>query len=304
MKLGYACINTVLNARTPKVSTNRKMTLKYIKQKGGLKKLSGRILQNVTDLNTILMWNQKNNIKFFRISSDIFSHTKLYKFEDLPDWEQIKAQLINAGEFAKFHGHRITTHPGPYNVLASPKKEVVENTIIELESAGRVMDLLGLSRTPYNKINIHVWASYGDKKAATARFRDNFKYLSEAVTSRLTIENDDKPSLYNVEDLYEMIHSRLGIPIVLDYHHFKFIETKHNLSTALDLAAATWPKGITPVVHYSEGVIDSSGQETKKHSYFIENRIPTFGYDLDIMIEAKGKEQALLSYRKKHGVNI
>lgn len=302
MRLGYACINTVLTNQTPKISTNRRMGLKHLNKKGGLKKLSGRILQNVKDLNQILEWNEKHNIRFFRISSDIFNHVKAYNLEDLPDWEAIQQQLTKAGQYAKDHGHRITTHPGPYNVLASPRKKVVENTLIELEHAGRVMDLLGLERSPYNKINIHVWASYGDKKAATARFRENFKYLSPAVTDRLTIENDDKPSLYNVEDLYEMIHSPLGIPIVLDYHHFKFVDTKHSLDTALDLAASTWPRSITPVVHYSEGEFDSQGKETKKHSYFIENQIPTFGFDIDVMIEAKGKEQALLSYRKKHGV--
>ena len=127
----------------------------------------------------------------------------------------------------------------------------------------------------------------------------NFKYLPENVTSRLTIENDDKPSLYNIEDLYNGIHSRLSIPIVLDYHHFKFIPTKHNLSTAVDLAASTWRK-IKPVIHYSEGVTNGNGKILKNHSYFIENKIPLFNLDLDVMIEAKGKELALLTYRKKY----
>ena len=65
---------------------------------------------------------------------------------------------------------------------------------------------MGLSRTPYNKINIHCNGVYGDKQSAMDRFCKNFERLPESVQTRLTVENDDKASMYSVKDLY--VYSR------------------------------------------------------------------------------------------------
>ncbi len=43
----------------------------------------------------------------------------------------------------------------------------------------------------------------------------NFKRLSPSVRKRLTLENDDKASMYSVKDLM-YIHKHTGIPIVFD----------------------------------------------------------------------------------------
>ena len=80
---------------------------------------------------------------------------------------------------------------------------------------------MGLSRTPYNKINIHCNGVYGDKQSLMDRFCKNFEKLPESVQTRLTVENDDKASMYSVKDLM-YIHERIGIPIVFDYHHHTF----------------------------------------------------------------------------------
>ena len=81
--------------------------------------------------------------------------------------------------------------------------------------------MMGLSRTPYNKINIHCNGVYGDKIAAMDRFCKNFERFTRISSNRLTVENDDKASMYSVKDLM-YIHERIGIPIVFDYHHHKF----------------------------------------------------------------------------------
>ena len=106
-------------------------------------------------------------------------------------------------------------------MLVSTRQHVVENTITDLTTHGEVFDLLGLSRTPYNKLNIHCNGVYGDKVSAMDRFCKNFERLSESVQTCLTVENDDKVSMYSVKDLM-YIHERIGIPIVFDYHHHKF----------------------------------------------------------------------------------
>ena len=55
---------------------------------------------------------------------------------------------------------------GPFNVLVSPTERVVQNTITDLEIHGKIFDMIGLSRTPYNKLNIHCNGVYGDKQSA------------------------------------------------------------------------------------------------------------------------------------------
>tara|TARA_B110000858_G_scaffold131332_1_gene149384 strand:- start:1 stop:852 length:852 start_codon:yes stop_codon:yes gene_type:complete len=258
-------------------------------------------LKNAKDLLHILKWNKENGINFFRLSSDFFPWASNYKFEELPQFNSIKAELEKSGKFAIDNGIRITSHPGPFNVLVSPREHVVENTITDLEIHGRVFDLMGLSQTPYNKLNIHCNGVYGDKISAMDRFCKNFKRLSPSVQSRLTVENDDKASMYSVKDLM-YIHERIGIPIVFDYHHHKFNTGGLSEEEALKLAMSTWPDGIKPAVHYSESKAlheENDKIKPQAHSDYI-NALPNlYGMDVAVMVEAKAKELAILPFINK-----
>ena len=72
-----------------------------------------------------------------------------------------------------------------------------------------------------------------------------------SVKSRLTVENDDKATMYSVKDLYEGVYKVIGIPIVFDYHHHRFCTGDLSEQEALEMAISTWGD-IKPVVHYSE----------------------------------------------------
>ena len=297
MNIGYACINMTLGEEKPKITTNRSMIKKTFLAKG--KEYAGELaLLNCVDLFEILRWNTANSIGFFRISSDIFPWASEYNIEDLPQYERIKTILKGCGDYAKIHKIRLTSHPGPFNVLVSPREHVVKNTITDLTNHGKVFDLLGLDRTPYNKINIHCNGVYGDKPSALDRFCKNFELLPESVQTRLTVENDDKASMYSVKDLM-YIHERIGIPIVFDYHHHKFCTGDMTEQEALELAISTWPEGITPVVHYSESkALHESNDKLKPqaHSDYINNLPNTYGNNVDIMVESKAKELSILPH--------
>ena len=112
------------------------------------------------------------------------------------------------------------------------------------------MDAMGLPRTREAKINIHMGGAFGEKDAALDRWCKNFDRLPDSVKSRITLENDDKGNLYSVKDLHR-VSQRLGVPIVFDYHHFKFCTGGLDEAEALHLAASTWG-GVRPVTHYSE----------------------------------------------------
>jgi len=296
MNLGYACINMTLGAQKPKITTNRSMIKKTFNEKG-IPYASELGLQNCRDLIEIIKWNERNGISFFRLSSDLFPWASEYNLSELPHYERIRTLMAGAGNLIKSYGHRITSHPGPFNVLVSPKEHVVQNTITDLTTHGEVFDLLGLSRTPYNKLNIHCNGVYGDKISAMDRFCKNFERLPESVQTRLTVENDDKASMYSVKDLM-YIHERIGIPIVFDYHHHKFCTGDLSEEEALKLAASTWGD-IKPVVHYSESKsLHESNDKLKPqaHSDYISSVPNTYGLDVDIMVEAKAKELSILEY--------
>ena len=297
MNLGYACINMSLGKQ--KITTNRTMIKKTFVERG-VNYAAQLALQNVKDLETIIEWNVENNIKLFRISSDMFPWASEYGIENLPNITEIAEVMKRTGEYAKSHGVRLGCHPGPFNVLCSPNEKVVQNTITDLELHGKVMDLLGMELSPYNKINIHCNGTYGDKIASMERFCQNYDRLSDSVKTRLTVENDDFLSKYSVNDLM-YIHDRIGIPIVFDFHHFKFNTGGASEEDAFKMAVSTW-KNIKPVVHYSESKSlheNNSKIRPQAHSDFLENVPNTYGIDVDIMLECKMKELALIQLRDK-----
>ncbi len=296
MNLGYACINMTIGK---KVTTNRTMVKRTLQSKG-LDYVSELALLNAKDVIRILEWNRLNGISLFRLSSALIPWGDNIDITQLKDYKEIKSELKKAGDFAKFWNMRINSHPGPFNVLVSPSESVVEKTIADLELHGKVFDMMGLSKTPYNNINIHCNGVYGDKKAAMDRFCENFKRLSKSVQSRLTIENDDKGSMYSVKDLM-YIHEKIGIPIVFDYHHHQFCTGDLSEEQALKLAATTWPKNIKQEVHYSESKAlheNNNKEKPQAHSLYINALPNTYGLDLDVMVEAKAKELAILPFIK------
>jgi len=299
MKLGYACINMTLQAAGG-ITTNRGMRQKTFNERG-LSHVSDLALQNCKDLISIIEWNEEMGIKLFRMSSDIFPWVTFYDFKELPDYKEIKSILENVGVLAEKYGHRLTFHPSHFNALGSPNPTVVEKTIKELNAHSKIMDMMGLSATVYNKINIHIGGAYGDKQATLKRWIDNYHLLDFNTKERLTVENDDKENMYSVRDLYHGISEQCGVPIVFDYFHHKFCTGGLSEQEALELAAKTWPKGIPPCTHYSESRRKEHLDESIKaqaHSDKIVDTIETYGIDIDVVVEAKHKELAVLNYGK------
>ena len=297
MKLGYACINMTLQ-KTGGITTNRGMRQKTFNERG-LDYVSELALQNVKDLENIVKWNEEMGIKLFRMSSDIFPWMTLYDFEQLPDYPMIDVYLKNIGALADKYDQRLTFHPSHFNALGSPNPVVVEKTIKELNAHSKIMDLMGLSATVYNKINIHIGGAYGDKKATLERWMDNYYKLDPNIQMRLTVENDDKENMYSVKELYKGISEQCGVPIVFDYYHHKFCTGGLSERDALNLAIKTWPKGIVPCTHYSESRRKEHLDESIKaqaHSDLINGPIETYGNDIDVVVEAKHKELAVLNY--------
>ena len=293
VRLGYACVNMTLTNRPKKlggrVTTSRTARKSTWQPTRNLHLLGERTLLNANDLLHYLKWNNEHNIKLFRLGSELFPWHDQYELHELPQFNEISAKLIECGEYARKHNMRITTHPGPFNVLGSPNLEVVERTIVSLERHSETFDLMGFEPSYENKINIHVGGSYGGDFEGTAkRWIAGWHRLSDNCKARLVLENDDKPSMWSTRMLYDYFYKEIGIPITFDYHHHTFHPDELS------------EQDIRQCCHYSE----SRAKEFKDpkiraqaHSDYIRDEIRTYGHELDIVIEAKAKELALLEYR-------
>lgn len=296
MRIGYACINTTL-ARE-KVQVNRSMIKKTFLERG-ISYASELALKNVKDLERIVDWNIRNKLLLYRMSSDMFPWMSEYEICDLPDIADIKSTLAAIGDRVRSYDLRLTYHPGPFNVLAAQDQKVVGKTIKELRQHGEIMDFIGLPRSPFAKINIHVGGAYGDRRSAIRRFIRNFFLLPPTARSRLTVENDDRATMYSVADLLT-VHEETGIPVVFDYHHHTFRSGDLTTEEAMLLAIHTWPRDITPLVHFSSSrkKFEDPLSSAASHADFVYEPVEVYGQKVDIMLEAKAKELATLRFMR------
>ena len=266
----------------------------------GLPYASELALKNVIDLKQILEWNTDNGIQMYRMSSDIFPWCSEYEIQDLPDFQKISEVLKSCGDYAKANNQRITFHPSPYGVLASENPNVVKKAIKELNQHGEIFDLMGLDRTHFYPINIHVNTTKPSKEEAAARFCDHFDSLSEGTKTRLVVEVDDKKTQYNAVDLYHMVHSKIGIPVTFDYLHNRCNPSELDEKQAIELCLSTWPKDISAITHYSDSkkLYEDSESKEVAHTDWIWGEVETYDLNFDIEFEVKMKDLAVLKYLK------
>lgn len=280
MSIGYACLN---------IGTPNTKIRSVMQRNATPEKLTEVTAHNLEGLEKMIEYNSANDIKLFRISSD------LIPFGSSPvntlDWPEIhKEAFERIGAKIRNSGMRVSLHPGQYTVLNSPTEDVVERAIEDLIYHDKILTALGTDTT--NKIVLHVGGIYGDKEAALERFAENFRRLPESIQKRLIIENDDR--LYNIEDVLVLAH-RLQIPAVYDnlHHAINPPPSGENDQYWISEANKTWKESDgKQKIHYSQ---QAAGKRLGAHTDTIQ--LDTFlqFYDqlddptIDIMLEVKDK---------------
>ncbi len=279
MSIGYACITVGV----PKTALSS-----CIMKNASNERLKELIAHNLNSLENMISYNAQNEIKLFRISSDLIPFGSS-PANTLP-WKDIfKEKFEIIGEKISKNKIRVSMHPGQYTVLNSPDPEVVKRSIEDLKYHFDILKLLGTKSE--SKIILHVGGVYGDKKSAVARFCENFTHLDDEIKDRIVIENDERN--YNASDILDL-SEKLGIPAVFDNLH-NFINPSEILdeNALIKLFAKTWrEKDGRQKIHYSEQKPDA---KAGSHSDFVSaGKFLDFyerinGAFLDIMLEVKDK---------------
>lgn len=278
MRIGYACLtygNITSNFRT--------ITKKYLTEDN----LLDVIEHNLNSLEEIIDYNIQNNIKLFRITSDLIpfgsSPLNMLKWDEIfkDRFHRIGVKILNSNM-------RVSMHPGQYTVLNSPSDQVVFNAIEDLNYHVKILSLLNTGYS--SKIILHIGGVYGDKALAKSRFINTFNRLEDRVRKRIIIENDDKS--YNINDVME-IASKIKTPVVFDNLHHRINNCEGTDAYWIREAKKTWgcDDGIQKI-HYSQQDINKS---PGSHSFTIDLNefndyiISNILDNIDIMLEVKDK---------------
>ena len=256
-------------------------------------KLYSIVESNLQCILQTLHFNLKYKIKFYRIADFIpfATHPISLPLESI--LQDFSPLIKKIALFIQKNELRIVMHPGQYIVLNSPKNDVVEIAIKELEYDTKFMDLMNLNKEA--KVQVHIGGIYGNKEKAIERFMRNFHLLPENIQSRLAIENDDVS--YTLYDCL-LINQETGIPVIFDVFHHSIKNRGETLIEGIKRSIQTWKD------HDGKLIVDWSSQEpemkTGRHADTLneiefQNFINhTMEYDFDIMLEVRDKEKSAI----------
>lgn len=291
IRLGYVALSKTLDITSSKtISYTNYLKIENKQEKD--KKIDEIIVSNLNSLSELIDYNIKNNIHFFRLTSNLIPLATLkdVKFEYIKCYQNLYQKI---GNKIKANNMRVDFHPDQFTVLNSTKSEVVQNTIDILNYHYSLLKALNVE----NKIIIlHIGSSVLGKKNSIQRFINNFNKLPNYLKSSIVLENDDKT--YNIKDTLELCQT-LNIPMVLDYHHYVCNKDNLDISKYYDSIFKTWTK-TNPKMHFSSPKSKLKKEIRSHHDYidcdqfisFLES-IKNLNYNIDIMIEAKAKDEAL-----------
>ena len=317
LRLGCCCQTITLRHAEGKkeneITGSRSMAFKTFEKEGGFLEGEKRSLSNINDMKKMMHWMKKMGISVFRLPSDMIPHGSnqdLQKIDPIKGkryntLEFCKKELKELGDVAKSLGFRCTFHPGQYNQLGTKTRDVLKRTYYELDMHVKILDLMGMDKD--GVMVIHGGGTYGEIDKTIERIIKVIKVLPERIKRRLVLENDEK--CYSPDNLLKICEAT-NTPLVFDIHHYVCYEKNHpdeqqSLDVIIPRILETWKKrDIKPKFHISEQDLE---KRLGAHSFYIEEiqnellEIPEkFNIDLDLMIEAKGKELAIEKLFRKY----
>lgn len=251
-----------------------------------------------------------------------------------------KRILARIGAYARKHGMRLTFHPDPFIVLGTPSPEVLVKSRRELYFHARVLDLMGADLNSVivlhgggtygdKRAAIGRWIREFDKLPITIKRRlviENDEY-SYNVSDMLTLSRGVKPFPLNAHGSHWKQDRVYKIPVIFDTFHYECydralqrrwrqqsdesrtfepdqMQEQKFTEYLLPLVSRSWGSRIMKM-HISNQKPDG---QLGAHSDYI-TRVPKYLFTLpedlgrpriDLMVEAKMKERAVLRLRKRY----
>lgn len=309
VRFGYVAMSTVIKDCSPSKTMTMASFKKLDDREAALRRLENIARMNLHNTMRLLKHNAASDILLYRFTSKLIP---LATHPDLHDWNPFEAlaeEFAEVGDYVKRKGIRVSFHPDHFTVLSTPRPEVLESSIRDLQYHTDMLHAMGLPAMAKN--NIHIGGAYGDKPVAAKRFETHFRELPAALQERITLENDDK-TFTTLETLEVCKH--LGVPMVLDIHH-QWVNNEGELPWELwpdiqqtwqtELAQKDVPSGeiLPPKIHVSS---PRSPSDPRSHADGVEpapllaflKRIASDTPAVDVMIEAKMKDGALFGLMK------
>lgn len=280
IRAGYACLNLSLK------DSFRNYRLATVEKKDEAK-ITEVIWHNIRLLREIVEYNIKHNIFVYRVSSDLVPfcthpYVRALYEEKVLNNEEMYHHFTAIRAMQEEYDLRLSIHPSQFNVLSSPKKEVVSRSIEEINAQTEWIRML-----KGENVVIHVGGSYGDKKSAIERFKEHLRYVDQNLIS---VENDDKT--YNAEEVVEICEPRC-IKWVYDYHH-------NRCHPSLEKEVGSLIEAYPPSkYHLSTGSPNSNSRphadyiSTEDYKKFTEFLTSCGIQKADVIFEAKKKNKAI-----------
>lgn len=263
-------------------------------------------------LDAVFDYLERIDVRVYRLASSVIpygTHPDLPQLHYRRQLEVCAEEVAALGAKASRLGLRLSTHPGQYTVLNAEDPEVARKAALDLEQDALLLDRLG--QGPEATVVLHVGGVYGDRAAALDRWARGYDALSERARARVAVEHDE--TSFDVADVLEL-HRRTGVRVVYDHHHHRCNPGELEAAAALAAAAATWG-GVRPEVHLSSPRTElrtvGRGAAAKlvpplvdQHADFVTpwdlaELLRLAPGPLDVMLEAKAKDLALLWLREQ-----
>jgi UV DNA damage endonuclease len=263
---------------------------------------------------------ERIDVGMYRMSSSVIpygSHPDLPQFDYRRQIAACGDALADLGARARELGLRLSTHPGQYTVINGAEPGLRDRSLAEIEAHAALLDALGCGADA--TVVVHVGGLYGDRASALDRWEAAWALLSDQARARVGLENDER--LFTVADALEL-HRRTGVRVVYDHHHARINPAPElNRGDSLVASMATWPRDVRPKVHLSSprlsaDVVRRAVPGTRRsrdvvvppalgpHADLVSpwDLVDLLGLarePLDVMLEAKAKDVALLWLRRQ-----
>lgn len=216
-------------------------------------------------------------------------------FSDLEEGSNEAEVIWSTFQFIKSNGHRLFFFLPNYYFLGSQIKSVVDDSKSAITGLSTYLDQVGVKET---SIILRIGSAYGARKGTMERFCKEVVSLGDAVVEKLSVCNDEKPSLFSVTDLLSGVFYSIGVPIVFRFLPHQFNSGGLSTREAYFLAVSTWVKGKVPIFIHSESIeVDENGVSLSPvPSDLLLHRIPTFGLEIDVVLDIPSGLQGCLSY--------